>query len=416
MRLQLVYMLLLAIVPLFSYSQSDVEAIDSIVKDTVRDPVIVNFFAGYYEQDGVNSPVTGGIGDERLHDYIGKVSITVPFKTKKNNSLDLNMMGGVDYYTSASTDNINNEFGWDVKETSASYDDTRGYADLGVTYNHTKSKSSVGGNVGFSSDWDVNSISAGAFVTKLSRNENSQFRLGFLTFIDKWDLIYPLELRPADGSELLDVDVKQLYDVNFTYSQVLTKRIKASITGEFVYQKGLLSTPFHRVYFTDTSGYIEVLPKERIKVPLGLHANFYLADFLILRAFYRFYWDSWGIIGNTVQLELPFKIAKPMRFGPFYRFHHQTGADYFAPFAQHELTATYYTSDFDLSALTAHSVGLELKYSPVFGFLNNPNKYNPKSFIRFNKLSIRASKYWRFVDSTNTLKAFSCYLNVVFSV
>ena len=44
------------------------EKTDTIVEHEELDPVKLNFIFSYYEQDGVHSPVTGGIGDEELHD------------------------------------------------------------------------------------------------------------------------------------------------------------------------------------------------------------------------------------------------------------------------------------------------------------------------------------------------------------
>ncbi len=68
------------------------------------------------------------------------------------------------------------------------------------------------------------------------------------------------------------------------------------------YQEGLLSTPYHRVYFTDGTLKVEKLPGTRAKLPIGLRASYFLGDRFIIRSFYRYYQDNWGMKAHTVSL------------------------------------------------------------------------------------------------------------------
>ena len=61
-----------------------------------------NFLSSYYNQDGNNSAVTGGIGTEALTDFANVFIINVPIDSVNAISL----FGGADAYTSASSDNI----------------------------------------------------------------------------------------------------------------------------------------------------------------------------------------------------------------------------------------------------------------------------------------------------------------------
>jgi hypothetical protein len=47
------------------------------------------------------------------------------------------------------------------------------------------------------------------------------------------------------------------------------------VEGELVYQDGYLGLPFHRVYFNDAGVHVEALPSTRLKIPLGLRANYF---------------------------------------------------------------------------------------------------------------------------------------------
>lgn len=62
----------------------------------------VNILFDYYQQDGNHSPVTGGIGTEKLDCIAPSIVVNVPFDS-------VNKVGatwGVDYYSSASCNNI----------------------------------------------------------------------------------------------------------------------------------------------------------------------------------------------------------------------------------------------------------------------------------------------------------------------
>ena len=55
------------------------------------------------------------------------------------------------------------------------------------------------------------------------------------------------------------------------YAQVINQRLQLLLSAEAIYMTGLLSTPFHRVYFADQNKPdIERLPDNRLKIPLSL--------------------------------------------------------------------------------------------------------------------------------------------------
>jgi hypothetical protein len=140
--------------------------------------------------------------------------------------------------------------------------------------------------------------------------------------------------------------------------------------ADLVYQKGYLGLPFHRVYFTDNSVHVENLPDTRMKIPLGFRASYFLGDKIILKAFYRYYHDDWGLSAHTIDLEAPVKITPFLSITPFYRFYKQTAVNYFAPYQIHKATDPYYTSNYDLSAFSSNFYGAGFRIAPpkgVFG-------------------------------------------------
>ncbi len=348
----------------------------------------VDFLFNYYEQNGNHSPVTGGIGSEKLDCMAPMTSVNVPFDTVHSISVNL----GIDYYTSASCDQIDRFVTSASSEyiSSASSHDMRTHFDVDYTRKSRLYPADYGVMLGYSNEFDVNSFAAGLHYTVASKDENRQLGLKATAYYDVWKLIYPGEIRNGDeyrfGNEEDDYDIDSRLTSTFTatWSQVVTRNLQFLLTGDFVLQKGILHTPFHRVYFDDgflpfysDTAYMpmlpENLPRTRIKIPVGIRLNYYLSDWLIMRLYYRYYYDDFGITSNTVSVEFPVKISSWLSVYPLYRFYEQSASKYFAPFGGHLYTASgqpqeeYYTSDFDLSKLVNRKYGAGFRISPTYG-------------------------------------------------
>ncbi|WP_242929228.1 DUF3570 domain-containing protein [Pontibacter vulgaris] len=346
-------------------------------------PADVNILASYYSQDGKHSPVTGGIGTEELTDVTPTIIVNVPLDTVTN----LNVNFGMDYYSSASTDKI------DFNVSSASSSDTRTHINVGLSRRNSISRVTKSINAGFSTEYDYTSFSAGLGWAKESQDGNREVSINGQAFFDTWHIIYPQELRGR--GDLVSTDKRQSYNLSATVIQVINRKLQASISSDLVYQTGLLSTPFHRVYFREQEeARVEQLPDSRLKYPIGVRINYYLSDYVTTRFFYRFYADNWGVIANTIELETPVKIGPFFSVYPFYRYYQQTAADYFAPYKEHNLLQEFYTSDYDLSAFTSHKVGLGVRYSPLFGISTFELPFTSNNSM-FKSIDLRAAQYWR---------------------
>ena len=108
-----------------------------------EDQVDADFLLGYYQQDGNNGAVTGGIGTEKLEDVASMLVVNIPLDSVKA----LNITVGADYYSSASTDNIDNNV------SSASSSDLRAYANLGYTRKNLRRGETIGFGIGFCRDF-----------------------------------------------------------------------------------------------------------------------------------------------------------------------------------------------------------------------------------------------------------------------
>lgn len=351
MQLKLFYLIFFILTSNFLTAQEDTEA--SKQREKIKADLLLN----YYDQDGEHSPVTAGVGSEDQQVLAPMIILNIPVGT--HHLFDLKL--GVDNITSASTDRI------DGTSSSASKNDTRVHANLWYDYEFHE-KQSIGVMGGFSAEYDVRSLQGGVRYGIKSIDENRDFNITVQYFRDAWDLIYPIEFR-ADTSLLLKEDVRDSYNLSMTYSHVFTRRFQASITSDFIYQSGLLSTPFHRVNFSDQTVDIERLPDSRLKVALGTRWHYFWNDYFITRFYYRFYWDDFEILGNTIELEVPVKVKPNFTLTPFVRYHAQSGSKYFAENGIHDPLSEFHTSDYDLSKLSSIFYGLQMHYSPIKGKL-----------------------------------------------
>ena len=348
----------------------------------------VNFVSAYYHQNGNNSAVTGGIGTENLTDFANTLDLQLSKYGRNGRKNTYLFELGVDHYTSASSDKIDPN-----STSSASRQDTRVYPSLNWTSSNEKTGNSFGFTGSFSHEYDYQSFGGGINLTHLSKDKDTQFDFKAQVFLDKWKVILPVELRPpgyGSGSDRdqrpIDHSPRNSFSTSFSLSQVITPRLQAALIIEPSYQHGLLATKYQRDYFTDGSERVENLPDSRYKLPIGLRFNYFLDDHFIIRTFYRYYMDNWGIRAHTAEIEVPIKFTSFVSLSPFYRYNNQIGTRYFAPYGQHNAADIYYTSDYDLSTLHSDFVGANLRLSPPKGVFG---------WQRLNSLELRYGHYMR---------------------
>ncbi len=395
----------------------------NVYKKRVLENTEVDFLSSYYSQDGDNAAVSGGFGSEELTDVTGTVVVSIPL----NDDDILTIDAGISAYTSASSSNIDpfdgNKLGDPfIASSGASSSDLWGNV-TGIYSHSSDSRNEIWSAKGsVSSEYDYFSIGAGGSYTKLFNEKNTEISVNLNVYIDTWRTFYPIELRSFAntnngfdafifdrnsiiGNQEYNPNFKELeskgrnsYSMGFGFSQILTKKMQASLSLDFVQQKGLLSTPFQRVYFKDVADSfienfqladdIERLPDSRFKVALGGRLNYYVSEIFVLRSYYRYYTDDWGIQSHTASLEIPIKISQKFTLYPSYRYYTQTAADYFAPYESHLSTAAFYTSDYDISEYTANQYGFGISYTDL---LNSFKIWN----LGLKSIDLKYNKYVR---------------------
>ena len=400
---------------------------DTSYKRRVLEASEVDLLFSYYNQDGENAAVTGGEGTEELTDATSSIVLRMPMNEDDILTVDV----GLSAYTSASSSNVNPlDGGLNVTPFDASSGESRKdvLAYINPTYSHSSDdRNSIwSANAYFSSEYDYFSIGFGGSYTKLFNEKNTEITLSGKVFLDKWNAIYPIELRDGFFDDRIsgngtytpifsefESENRNSYSLSLSFSQILSQKLQGALFMDVVSQNGLLSTPFQRVYFSDFEDFyiddfqladnVEQLPDSRFKIPVGGRLNYYLNDLVVLRSYYRFYWDDWGISSHTASLEAPFKLTEKLTIYPSYRYYTQTAADYFYPKERALSTYDFYTSDYDLSNYDAHQYGAGLQYKDIFTSARVLN-------FGLKTINLRFSQY----DRSDGLNAFIVTLGTTF--
>lgn len=354
------------IIILFSLSTFFMNAQSTIYNKPLKsiNKTKVELLYSHYIQDGNHSAITGGIGTEELTVYAPKAKITSTFKTRNTLSLE----AGVDIITSASTDKI------DFVVSSASMVDARNYANIAYSRQLKNKPIQLNIGTGYSFESDYLSFPLNVGIKTKEKNNLRTYSFKIQAFFDdlRWGRLHPDYKRPAflihpqelRNTKWFDVYRRTSYNLKFGFTQALNKRNIVGIYPELGYQEGLLSTPFHRVYFKNQRLQVENLPQHRFRKSLTIKLNSFLGDRFIFKNELHLYKDDFGISAFSFSNTSIIKFNKPISIASFFRFFTQKGSPFFAPFKQHDKQEEYYTSDFDLSSFRSYKIGLNLRFAP----------------------------------------------------
>lgn len=348
----------------------------------------VNLVSTYYHQNGSHAAVTGGIGSQKLTDVANVIDINFLRYNHKTNKQTLFIEAGFDHYTSASSDMVDLQ-----ANTSASYADNRFYPSVNLTTENEKKGITLGYGLSGSVESDYYSAGANFSFAKKTKDRNGEFESKFLLYYDQVGQIKPVELRNGYFAGKIEKNYswrpRTTYNLSLAYSQIINTKWQVQFLTDVAEQGGYLSLPFHRVYFKDFSVRQENLPHRRFKLPVAFNSSYFLGDKIILKTYYRYYADDWGIRSHTANLEIPYKVTPFFSLSPFYRFYIQSASRFFAEKNVHTSADKYYVSNYDLSKFRSSFIGANIRFAPPKGLLGN---------TRFSMIELRYGHYLQTTD------------------
>lgn len=290
--------------------------------------------------------------DAVYHNYDGGgMDIGGPFLlVRKSIGTDFSVNGHY-YVDSVSAASI------DVLATASEYEEERTEYSVGADYLHDKTIVSVGFTNSTENDFEANS----GFLSI------SQSFFGDLTTLS---LAYAkgkddVGMRDNDFAEEAERDI---YKIGI--SQILTKNSLLGFNLEMITDEGYLNNPYRSYRYlldsTDPSlGFgnaTEVYPETRTSYAVAIRGMYYLPYRASLKAEYRYFSDSWGIIAHTYDVTYVHPLSPRWTVEGHYRFYSQTQADFYKDLFPFENAEKYMGRDKELSTFTDYTIGIGASY------------------------------------------------------
>jgi Protein of unknown function (DUF3570) len=152
-------------------------------------------------------------------------------------------------------------------------------------------------------------------------------------------------------------------------SQIITKNFIAGLNLQVITDAGYLANPYRSIRFLDSSnprGYSlgnQVYPDTHTSTAVQVQAKYYLPYRAAVTGSYRYFTDTWGVVGNTYELDYTHPIANKWIFEGRVRYYKQSAATFYSdlfPFADSQ---NFTARDQNLAALDNTTIGAKVTYA-----------------------------------------------------
>jgi Protein of unknown function (DUF3570) len=155
------------------------------------------------------------------------------------------------------------------------------------------------------------------------------------------------------------------YNVGIT--QVITKDIIAGATLETITEEGDLNSPYREYRFLAPGGAYglaaEILPRTRTANAISLRGKYYLPYRAAVSASYRFFRDTWGIRGNTIELGYTHPIENRWILEGRLRYYQQNNANFYSDLFPRRNFQNFMSRDRNLAESNDTTLGVKATYA-----------------------------------------------------
>lgn len=231
-----------------------------------------------------------------------------------------------------------------------SFDEVRNEYNIGITQLIGNGIFFINGIHSNESDYTSNTI-AGTFEQYFAKNDAS-FQLGL---VRSWDQVYPKTKNWTKN--------KNVITVSANFSQVISQSLILQLLGSYTQNSGLLADVYQQVTLTNGLNIDPVHPDLRIRKASALKIKYRISSISSLGIGYRYYWDSWDIKSNTIDINYMRYLSKKTILDLGFRTYSQSRAFFFQP--SYDSPLKYRTVDIKLDS------GNSEEYQLGFIFLTN---------------------------------------------
>ncbi len=259
----------------------------------------------------------------------------------------------------------------DVETSASPYEDERKQLSLSADFLHGKSTYSIGYVKSDESDYLANTMYAGVShdmfgdLTTISfgykKGDNEVFQNVQIDGVKMNSPTFDVDGQAEMESQSFSVGV----------SQIVTKNLIFSGQYEVITDEGFLRSPYRSVrFFIDPFSQgrqDEIYPHTRSSNAGSFRAKYFLPYRAALDAMYRFYTDTWGIIGHTGELGYVHPLDNAMWGGNWIfearvRYYTQTAADFYRDIFPRADFSNFMARDKELATYNAVTAGLGATY------------------------------------------------------
>jgi hypothetical protein len=186
-------------------------------------------------------------------------------------------------------------------------------------------------------------------------------------------------------------------------SQIITKNFIAGLNLQVITDAGYLANPYREIRYLDPTkpiGYTlasQVYPDTHTSTAVQVQGKYYLPYRAAVTALYRYYNDTWGVVGNTYEIDYTHPIRNRWIFEGRVRYYKQTAATFYSDLFPFAFSQNFTARDQNLAALDNTTFGAKVTYAfwpDGWRFFKRGTVTLDASRIRFNYLDFRNIKYY----------------------
>ena len=172
----------------------------------------------------------------------------------------------------------------------------------------------------------------------------------------------------GDGQSL-DEGARVTWDTIFGVTRVLNRRTLGQINFSTGLSEGYLTDPYKLISRTlnsnETHTYFENRPSSRLRSSVYMSMAHTTRHDNVMHLSYRYYWDDWDIISNTIDYRLKFRYEGGFFIEPHFRYYDQTAANFYMfsiPQETYQLSGfpEYASADYRLDKTEGTTVGINI--------------------------------------------------------
>jgi Protein of unknown function (DUF3570) len=316
-------------------------------------------------------PALGGVLPEDRADVLwhvyngGDITVQGPevlIRKKVGDSLSLSAGYYEDMISSASID---------VKLSGSPYRETRNQENAGIDYLHGKTTYSAGyihsREPDYIADTTFYSVSQDMF------GDLTTLTLGYRRGWDQVfrDICNPILPPHPSGTYCPDIINDPTFHqraehrgYSLSLSQILTRNLIANFNYDLLTDQGYLANPYREIRYLIPGGVgfgPQVYPNTRTSNAAAIQLKYYLPWQAAITGQYRFFRDTWRIVGNTFEVDY----TQPWRqwvFDGALRFYEQTHANFYSDLFPRIDYQNFEARDRELAAFHSYLVGAGAAY------------------------------------------------------